>query len=266
LLSQTLEKLRLKKIIEGSNGKYNVFWRPENEVRPFVGMRESRKKSVGILSRTLGAVLLLAFFSACNSTEIEESDGRLLARKHGCFGCHGMNGNSENPAFPNLAGQKVIYLKKQLAAFRRFEEPSAKMDLIRKRYNGMMSRKAAELSAEEADRLAEYFAAQTCAFGKHRKQPPVPVKAKACFKCHGEQGVGSYAEVPKIAGQNRDYLTTQLFAFRNAGFGATVGEGEKSRFHHLMTPKASLLSDDDIAVLSHFFSRLDCRGAEKVEN
>jgi cytochrome c553 len=38
--------------------------------------------------------------------------------KNLCAGCHGPNGISTNPLWPNLAGQKAEYAAKQLRAFR----------------------------------------------------------------------------------------------------------------------------------------------------
>jgi hypothetical protein len=35
-----------------------------------------------------------------------------------CVACHGVNGNSVNPEWPNLAGQHESYIKRQLAAFK----------------------------------------------------------------------------------------------------------------------------------------------------
>ena len=35
-----------------------------------------------------------------------------------CAGCHGIDGKSTTPGFPNLAGQDFIYLKNQLINFR----------------------------------------------------------------------------------------------------------------------------------------------------
>lgn len=36
----------------------------------------------------------------------------------GCAGCHGMNGASNNPMYPNLAGQKEVYLVKSMKDYR----------------------------------------------------------------------------------------------------------------------------------------------------
>ena len=40
------------------------------------------------------------------------------ARSATCAGCHGTEGVSKNPLWPNLAGQQEGYLVKQLEAFR----------------------------------------------------------------------------------------------------------------------------------------------------
>jgi cytochrome c553 len=63
-----------------------------------------------------------------------------------CAGCHGANGVSANPLWPNLAGQKDAYLVKQLKAFRDGT-----------RSDPMMSPMAKPLSDADIDNLAAYF-------------------------------------------------------------------------------------------------------------
>jgi cytochrome c553 len=63
-----------------------------------------------------------------------------------CAGCHGANGISNNPMWPNLKGQKEGYLIKQLKAFRDGT-----------RADPMMSPMAKPLSDAEIDNLAAYF-------------------------------------------------------------------------------------------------------------
>jgi len=63
-----------------------------------------------------------------------------------CAGCHGANGVSMNPVWPNLAGQKDAYLVKQLKAFR-----------AGSRSDPMMSPMAKPLSDADIDNLAAYF-------------------------------------------------------------------------------------------------------------
>ena len=66
-----------------------------------------------------------------------------------CASCHGATGISNNPLWPNLAGQKEQYLAKQIKAFR---------DGIRQ--DPMMAPMVATLSDDDIANLAAYFASQ----------------------------------------------------------------------------------------------------------
>ena len=63
-----------------------------------------------------------------------------------CAGCHGTAGISNNPAWPNLAGQQKNYLEKQLRDFR-----------SGKRQDPLMSPMAKPLSNGDIENLAAYF-------------------------------------------------------------------------------------------------------------
>jgi cytochrome c553 len=63
-----------------------------------------------------------------------------------CAGCHGSDGISANPLWPNLAGQKAPYLVKQLKAFRDGG-----------RQDPMMSAMAIPLSDADIENLAAYY-------------------------------------------------------------------------------------------------------------
>ena len=64
-----------------------------------------------------------------------------------CVACHGYGGVTDNPTFPNLAGQNATYLGLQLEHFR-----------SGKRYDPMMSPIAEMLTDEDIADLARYFA------------------------------------------------------------------------------------------------------------
>lgn len=64
-----------------------------------------------------------------------------------CVACHGPEGISSNPMWPNLAGQQELYLVKQLKEFR---------DGVRK--DPVMAPMAAGLSDEDIANLAAYYA------------------------------------------------------------------------------------------------------------
>ena len=66
-----------------------------------------------------------------------------------CVACHGMDGNSANPMWPNLAGQHAQYLVKQLKDFK-----------AGKRKDPVMAPMAAPLSEQDMLDLAAYYSAQ----------------------------------------------------------------------------------------------------------
>lgn len=90
----------------------------------------------------LAAILGLSFSSA-NAADIEK--GKAISAQ--CAACHGAEGISHSPIWPNLAGQKAAYLEKQLKDFR--------ADV---RKDPMMTMMAKPLSDEDIANLAAYFA------------------------------------------------------------------------------------------------------------
>ncbi len=67
-----------------------------------------------------------------------------------CSACHGVDGNSINPLWPNLAGQHAAYLAKQMKDFR----SGARKDPV-------MAPMAMPLSDADIDDLAAFYASQT---------------------------------------------------------------------------------------------------------
>lgn len=64
-----------------------------------------------------------------------------------CAACHGANGISASPLWPNLAGQKEAYLAKQIRAFKSGE-----------RKDPSMAPMVAGLTDADIDNLAAYYA------------------------------------------------------------------------------------------------------------
>lgn len=63
-----------------------------------------------------------------------------------CIGCHGVNGIAIAPNFPNLAGQKYLYLTKAIASYR----DGVRNDPTMKAMTGV-------LSDADIENLATYF-------------------------------------------------------------------------------------------------------------
>ena len=64
-----------------------------------------------------------------------------------------------------------------------------------------------------------------------------------CAACHGNEGQGM-GMFPKLAGQNSDYISQRLYAYKN---NETIGNMSST-----MWAQAGMLSDSDIATLSQF--------------
>ena len=63
-----------------------------------------------------------------------------------CAACHGADGLSKSPAFPNLKGQKAMYLTSQMKAFK-----------AGTRKNAIMNGQAKGLSDADMENLSAYY-------------------------------------------------------------------------------------------------------------
>jgi len=132
-----------------------------------------------------------------------------------CINCHGVDGNSESPMIPRLAGQQADYVERQLMAYR---EQSRTNAAARNYMWGM----AHMLSDDEIKQTAAWFARQKpqpaatthadelvrrgdAAFHNGLPSKDVP----ACAACHGANGEGGPI-APRVAGQHENYLKVQL--------------------------------------------------------
>lgn len=158
-------------------------------------------------------VLVVALFPNLASAAGDPAAGKQKSQP--CTACHGADGNSVTPAWPNLAGQGAAYLAKQLLDFR-----------TGARNNDLMSPMAANLSDEDSADLAAYFSGQKPRIGS---ADPALIDAgqrlwragnaadglPACMACHGPAGAGNPAAgYPALAGQHGEYTATQLKAFK----------------------------------------------------
>ncbi len=165
-----------------------------------------------------------------------------------CQGCHGPDGNSLGPEWPNLASQVSGYLTKQLHDF----QSGARKDPT-------MSSMVEGLSKEDIADIAAYFNSQKVkteegdSNGKGRKlyiggnrYTNVP----SCAGCHGPNAVGNGpARFPRLAGQKADYTSKTLNDFRT---GVRTND-----VNSIMQDVAGRMSDKDIAAVSAYLSTLD---------
>jgi cytochrome c553 len=146
-----------------------------------------------------------------------------------CGTCHGVNGRSVSPTFPNLAAQLAPYIELQLKAFK--DQSRADPDA-----QAYMWGMASQLSDSMISALAGYFAAQSAApgkagnsaliaQGKHLFEEGVPARQiPPCASCHGAHAEG-LAMFPRLAGQHAPYLLKQLLVIQSALRTAPVMHG-----------------------------------------
>lgn len=93
--------------------------------------------------RLLLTTLLLVAAAAAHAAD--PAAGRKKAAQV-CQTCHGLDGVGTDDLFPNLAGQKEVYLGKQLSEFRGGERQNEQMTIV-----------AQGLSDDEIADLAAYY-------------------------------------------------------------------------------------------------------------
>ena len=172
------------------------------------------------------------------------------AKATNCAGCHGVNGNSTNPAWPKLAGQNAGFIAKQLADFK-----SGK-----KRSDPLMAGQVASLSQQDMDDLGAYFASQTGTQGAaDEKLATAGSKlyrggnkkkgVAACIACHGPTGAGNpAAKFPKLSGQHAAYVEKAMKDFRS---------GKRSNdMNKMMRNIAEKMNDKEIKAVASYISGL----------
>lgn len=194
------------------------------------------------------AALIAAFAVLC--LPVADASANDIA-KNQCAACHGPDGNSINPEWPNLAGQHATYITQQLRAYKSGE-----------RVNPNMSAMVTTLTDEDIDAIGDYYskmapkigqiAAENIAAGEKLyrggdKDDGVP----ACMACHGPNGAGNpAANYPALRGQHAKYTSLQLAAYRSGE--RKTGAERKS----MMQTIAAKLSDADIENLASYINAL----------
>ncbi|MBT4928989.1 MAG: cytochrome c [Cellvibrionales bacterium] len=96
--------------------------------------------------KTLLNLSVAVLFSTLASVSFAGDAAAGKAKSMTCAGCHGANGISNNPMWPNLAGQKQAYLASSLQMYR-----------DGRRKNAMMSAMAKNLTDADIANLAAYY-------------------------------------------------------------------------------------------------------------
>lgn len=191
----------------------------------------------------------LVVAALCAAIVAGSADADGPAKAQVCTACHGPDGNSSNPIWPNLAGQHPRYIVAQLKAFESGvrENPSMAPVIIPDEESDLQE--IAEFFAAQSLRVAPIAAENAAAGEKLYRGGDAERGIPACMACHGPDGAGNAAaRYPALRGQHAEYTVAQLKAYRD-GTRKTDPQG-------MMRSIAQKLSDADMENLARYGSAL----------
>ncbi len=131
-----------------------------------------------------------------------------------CGGCHGAHGVSHDAATPSLAGQDAQYLVRATKAYR---DDTRHHDVM-----------LADSSDEEIESIAAFYAVQKSRSAEDGRMSAQQLIDK-CDRCHAGEIDNAAMAIPKIGGQDREYLARALRAYRD-------DRRESSMMHKMTLP------------------------------
>lgn len=190
-----------------------------------------------ILKTGLGACLFALFAYHCSDALAQGDVERGEELAYTCLGCHGIEGyRNAYPSYrvPQLGGQRAAYIEAALKAYRSGTRP-----------HPTMQAQGGSLSDEDIADIAAWFQGEAPVEVAIRgDEPDYPEAGATCVACHGVDGAAVQPTPPVLSGQHRSYLVHALEQYRDGSRGGNV-----------MTAFAGPLSDEDIEVLSVYYSR-----------
>ena len=167
-----------------------------------------------------------------------------------CAACHGQEGVSINPIWPNLAGQHAGYLVKQLNDFKNNITRSAPT----------MLPMVANLNEQDMEDLALFYESQKTHSGSTPKKylnrgeqlyrgGDFSKHITACIACHGPKGTGNgQAGFPSLSGQNAAYTILQLQYFKTLK--------RKNDLNAIMRDISARMSIEDMEAVANYVAGL----------
>jgi cytochrome c553 len=178
---------------------------------------------------------------AAYATPQDVADGEKVAQAS-CANCHGITGVASAKDVPNIAGQRSVYLHRELLVYK-----------AGGRGNTPMNDAVKFLSDDALLKVAAYYAslepASPAPAAKAKAgAAPNPVSAgkaaaAGCAGCHGETGISTTPGMPSLVGLDPKYLATALNAYKTG-----------QRKHDAMKALVSALSETDMNNIALFFA------------
>ena len=156
-----------------------------------------------------------------------------------CGACHGADGNSTIPTIPSLAGQPKQFIVSALFMFREGRRKNDQMTpFVEKLKNADLNDLALFFSSQKMTAPTRATASENVALGK------AITEKNNCVACHTATLTGQQ-HIPRLAGQNIDYLREQLKLFRAS---------TRADFDGTMTSAVQGLTPGDIEILADYLS------------
>ena len=178
-----------------------------------------------------------------------------------CQACHGPNGNSANPLWPNLASQNAAYIVGQLKQFKANTRINSQ---------GVMMGMAQSLNDQDMQDVATYFSVQTLtgleadpsywqAGEKLYRGGNAARGIPACMACHGPSGHGNPAAgYPALRSQHAQYVVKELGEYASGKRYSTTEKGDSAGGPNaaIMATIAQRLSPEDMRNLASYLQGL----------
>ncbi|TVP43547.1 MAG: cytochrome c4 [Halomonas sp.] len=208
------------------------------------------RKLLASLAITMGAVGT-AHAQTDYQAEADASAGQEMAQT--CAACHGQQGISPSGAFPNLAGQQMSYLAKQIMDIRDGDRVVAQM-----------AGQVDDYSDQDAWDVAAFYAGQDANLGQTSDEDAellargeelyrsgdMAKGIPACTACHTPTGAGIGSAIyPALSGQHPEYTISTLQDFAS-------GERANSP-NNMMGDIASKMSDGDMEAVANYLLGLN---------
>ncbi|KTC88084.1 MULTISPECIES: c-type cytochrome [Legionella] len=191
----------------------------------------------------------LAFLGTIVSASAETSKTE-PAKAVLCAACHGSQGISQDPQWPNLAGQHANYLIKQLQDFKTGTTRNA----------ATMTAILASLNDKDIAELSIFYSKMPLPAGqtpeKFLKRGELLYRGgdfakhlTACIACHGPKGTGNaQAGFPVLTGQHAAYTVQQLQAFKD--------KKRANDLNSIMRDISSRMSQEDMEAVAYYIQGL----------
>ena len=201
----------------------------------------------------VSASIILSASTAAES-ELDKNNRNSFPYILNCSACHGLDGNSSNAEWPNIAGLNKNYIKKQLLDFKEGRRKNKYMDVIIRSIpsDAILDQLAAYFSMQQVApfRLSKKSKLEKLSLGKEiylgkRIDYGIP----GCFSCHGKEGEGGEnGKYPRLKGQYREYIVKQMKLFRT--------NERTNDVPAMMQNIARLMDDEDIESVAAYIDTL----------